>query len=456
MPAGLSHNTPHEVVSMTSTQWAAIAVILLILGLIAGYFAAPSRVTTVTQTVTVGATGAPAKTVTVTETKTISPEGRKIKAAWIYVGPIGDIGWTYAHHQAKEMVDKKYDWLETTHVESVAPADAAGVIEQLISQGYDVIFTTSFDFMDPTLEEAQKHPDKIFWHCSGYKRAPNMGTYFADFYQVYYLNGLMAGALTKTKKIGYVAAHLIPEVVRHINAFSLGVKEVCGDCKVYVREIGAWYDPTKARQAAESLISEGVDVLAFTEDSPTVVQVAEEHFQRGERVLAFGHYSPMEKFGKDVCVSGQLVHWEVIYDDILSKIYAGSYTPKNLQDVDYWWKLKEGAVELGCAYNQPINPKFVGELKSVKVNEKVQLPNGTVIENPDVYTLVMARLVQMGAVWTGKKWVFVNDETFDPFTGPIYDNEGKLRVLPGQRIGHDELWSMQWWVDNVVGPSLGG
>ena len=92
----------------------------------------------------------------------------------------------------------------------------------------------------------------------------------------------------------------------------------------------------------------------------------------------------------------------------------------------------------------------------MKVNEKVQLPNGTVLENPDVYTLVMARLVQMGAIWTGKKWVFVNDEVFDPFTGPIYDDKGQLRVLPGQRIGHDELWSMQWWVGNVIGPSLGG
>ena len=440
---------------MTSTQWAALSIILLLVGVALGYLFAPTTTVTVTQTKTVGQAGQ-AGTTTVTVTKTISPEGKKIKAAFIYVGPIGDIGWTYAHHQAKEMVDKKYDWLETTHVESVAPADAAGVIEQLISQGYDVIFTTSFDFMDPTLEEAKKHPDKIFWHCAGYKRAPNMGTYFADFYQIYYLNGLMAGALSKTKKIGYVAAHLTPEVVRHINAFALGVKEVCADCKVYVREIGAWYDPTKARQAAESLISEGVDVLAFTEDSPAVVQVAQEHYQKGERVLAFGHYSPMEEFGKDVCVSGQLVHWEKIYDDILSKIYAGSYSTDNLEDVDYWWKLKEGSVELGCTFNQPINPKFVDELKSVKVQETIQLPNGTILENPDVYTLVMARLIQMGAIWTGSKWIYANDETFDPFTGPIYDNNGNLKVLPGQRIGHDELWSMQWWVENVVGPPLGG
>ncbi|MEM3481042.1 MAG: BMP family ABC transporter substrate-binding protein [Candidatus Korarchaeum sp.] len=431
---------------MRSYQVAALALALLIVGAVGGYFLSPRSEVTVTKTVTQ----------TLTEKETVTPPQGKIRAAFIYVGPIGDYGWTHAHHQAKELIDRRYDWLETTQVESVDPAASAGVMEQLISQGYNVIFTTSFDFMDPTLEEARKHPNVIFWHCSGYKRAPNMGTYFVEFYQVYYLNGLMAGALTKSKKIGYVAAHLIPEVVRHINAFAIGVKEVCPDCKVYVREIGAWFDPTKARQAAEALISEGVDILAFTEDSPTVVQVAQEHYMRGRRVLVFGHYSPMKEYGRDVCVSGQIAHWEGIYDDILSKIYAGSYTSKNLENVDYWWKLKEGAAELGCAHNEPINPKFVEELRSVRVKGQVQLPNGTVLRDPDAYTLVFARLAQMGAIWTGKGWAYVNDETFDPFTGPIYDNEGKLRVLPGQRIGHDELWSMQWWVDNVVGPRLGG
>ncbi|MEM2810652.1 MAG: BMP family ABC transporter substrate-binding protein, partial [Candidatus Korarchaeum sp.] len=206
---------------MRSYQVAALALALLIVGAVGGYFLSPRSEVTVTKTVTQ----------TLTEKETVTPPQGKIRAAFIYVGPIGDYGWTHAHHQAKELIDRRYDWLETTQVESVDPAASAGVMEQLISQGYNVIFTTSFDFMDPTLEEARKHPNVIFWHCSGYKRAPNMGTYFVEFYQVYYLNGLMAGALTKSKKIGYVAAHLIPEVVRHINAFAIGVKEVCPDCK---------------------------------------------------------------------------------------------------------------------------------------------------------------------------------------------------------------------------------
>ncbi|MGB9631585.1 MAG: BMP family ABC transporter substrate-binding protein, partial [Candidatus Methanodesulfokora sp.] len=204
--------------------------------------------------------------------------GKNLTAGFIYVGPIGDYGWTHAHDQGRKYVEKEFPWLKTMYAESVAEADTAKYIEDMLAKGADVIFTTSFGFMDPTLEEAKKHPDKIFFHCSGYKRAPNMGTYFAEFYQLYYLNGLMAGALTKTNKIGYVAAYTIPEVVRHINAFAIGAKEVNPNVKVYVRELHAWYDPTKAREAAEALIAEGVDVLAFTEDSPTVVQVAEEHY----------------------------------------------------------------------------------------------------------------------------------------------------------------------------------
>ncbi|RLG46661.1 MAG: BMP family ABC transporter substrate-binding protein, partial [Thermoproteota archaeon] len=243
-----------------------------------------------------------------------------------------------------------------------------------------------------------------------------------------------------TKKIGYVAAHTIPEVVRHINAFAIGIKEVCPDCEVHVVKIGAWYDPVKAREAAESLIAEGCDVLAFTEDTPTVVEVAQEHWNNGEYVLAFGHYSPMKDYGPDVCVSGQIVHWEVIYEDIVMKVYLGVYTPENLENVDYWWMLKEGAVELGCAKGEPINPNWEDELKSVMVTEKI---TG---EQMSVYDLVMLRLEQMSE----------ESPTFDPFTGPLYDNQGNLRAKPGQRLGHDDLWTMQWWYENVIGPELGG
>jgi len=314
--------------------------------------------------------------------------GEPLKAAFIYVGPVGDYGWSHAHDVARRYVDEKFPWLETVYAEAVAEADVARYIERfLIEEKVDVVFTTSFAFMDATIEAAKKHPDKIFFHCSGYQRAKNVGTYFAEFYQIYYLNGLMAGALTKTGKVGYVAAYPIPEVVRHINAFALGIKEVNPKATVDVHWIFSWHDSSKARMAAEELISTGCDALAFTEDSPTVVEVGQEYMEKGQPVYTFSHYSPMQKFGPDSCVSGQLVHWGVFYEDILAKIYAGVYDNTNLQDVDYWWMLKERACELGGEFGIPINSKFEQVLKEKKVEDPV-------LGEISVYDLVMIRLAQ--------------------------------------------------------------
>lgn len=399
----------------------AIALVSLIIGAAIGYIVIPPKVVE--------------KEKIVEKVVEVKP---KIKAAWIYVGPVGDYGWTHAHDVGRRYVDNKFDWLETTGIENVRAGDVEGVVDMLIQQGYTVIFTTSFEFMNPTIEAAKKHPNIIFFHCSGYKRAPNVGTYFAEFYQLYYLNGLMAGALTKTNKVGYVAAHPIPEVIRHINAFALGVKEVNPNAKVYVVWIHEWYAPQLAREAAEALISQGCDVLAFTEDSPTVIEVCEEHYKMGNPVYVFSHYSPMLSYGPDVVVSGQLVHWEKIYEDIIAKVYAGAYNTTNLENVDYWWMLREGAVELGADFGVPINPKFIPILK-----EKV-------IDHPEfgkisIYDLVMKRLEQMSEPTV----------VFDPFTGPIYDQEGNLRIPKGQRADHDLLWTINWFVDNVVGSPKG-
>ena len=384
------------------------------------------------------------------------------KAAWIYVGPVGDYGWTHAHDVGRRYVAELFPWLETHGVESVSEADCPGVIDDLVASGYNIIFTTSFGFMDATIDAGKRYPDVIFFHCSGYKRWSNVGTYFAEFYQLYYLNGLMAGALTKTGKAGYVAAHPIPEVIRHINAFAIGFAEVAqqryerGELpnppEVHVIWIHAWYDPTKARQAAETLIGEGCDVLAFTEDSPTVIEVCQEYYERGQPIYSFAHYSPMYKYGPDVVVSGQLVHWEVIYADIISKVASGVYTTENLATVDYWWMLHEGAVELGCDFGMPINPKFEDDLKAVKVTDKL---TG---EEVSVYDLVFRRLETMKSevphaqVIMGGQIVWTKpDITFDPFMGPLRDQDGNLRVPAGDRLGHDDLWTMMWFVEWVVG-----
>jgi simple sugar transport system substrate-binding protein len=339
------------------------------------------------------------------------------------------------HEVSRRYIDEKFPWLETVYAEAVSEADINHYIERfIVEEGCQVVFTTSFAFMDATIEAGKKYPHTIFFNCSGYKRAPNVATYFAEFYQLYYLNGLMAGILTKTDKVGYVAAYPTPEVVKHINAFALGVKKTNPGATVDIRWLFAWYDPTKARTAAESLIKERCDVLAFTEDSPTVVKVGQEYTEKGEPVYTFANYSPMQKLGLDSCVSGQLVHWEVLYEDILAKVYAGVYTSDNLGEVDYWWMLREKAVELGGEFGVPINPEFESIFKQQKITDPL-------LGEISVYGLVMKRVEQMSEVTV----------LFDPFSGPIKDQKGKVRIEAGCRASHDELWTMAWLVENVVG-----
>ena len=352
-----------------------------------------------------------------------------LKACFIYVGPIGDVGWTFAHDEARRAAEKAIPGLTTQYVESVKPADTLATVDRLVAGGCNVIFTTSFDFMDPTLEAAKKYPEVIFAHASGFKRAPNMLTYMADFYQIYYLNGLMAGALTKSGKVGYVAAFPIPELKRHISAFALGVRAVNPRATVNVKWINAWFDPVKAREAAEALMAEGNDILAFTEDTATVVQTAARR-----KVPSFSHYNSMYKYAPDYVVSGQLVDWSVIYIDILKKVQNGTYTPKNLQNVDYWWLAREKAVMLGAQVGMPINPKFEPALKqaSMTVNGK----------KVSVYDRVMELYKDIQS--PNPKW--------DPFTGPIRDRNGVLRVPAGRKMTVKELNEMQWVAPGVVGP----
>ncbi len=405
----------------------ALVIIFLVVGVGIGFGStmlmgwAPPAATTTTTT-----------TGTTTTTTTTTPVTDTLKAGFIYVGPIGDYGWTHAHDQGRLYVDNKYDWLETTYLESVPEDQAENRIDFLIdNEGCDVVFTTSFGFMDATIAAAGDHPDEIFFHCSGYQRAANSGTYFADFYQLYYLNGLMAGALTSTGKIGYVAAFPIPELIRHINAFELGAQEVNASVTCEVRWLLTdWYDPVAARSAAESLIATGCDMLAFTEDSPTVLQVAEEN----PGVYAFSHYSPMQYYANDSCISGQLADWGVMYEDILQKIYLGQYTNTNLADVDYLWLLKEGGIELGGLFDEPINTIFVDDLQGINVTDSI-------LGELSVYELIMTRYDQMSDV----------NVVFEPFSGPIYDQAHTLMIPEGTRATTLELLTITWFVEGVDG-----
>ncbi|THB81083.1 MAG: BMP family ABC transporter substrate-binding protein [Desulfobacteraceae bacterium] len=354
----------------------------------------------------------------------------KLKAGFIYVGPVGDYGWSHAHDLGRLYAEKKLPWLESVIVESVPESDSARIIDRLIQQQKcDVVFTTSFGYMEDTVAAGSRYPDKKFMHCSGFKRLENVGTYFGDLYQMYYLNGLMAGALTKTNKIGYVAAFPIPELIRHIDAYALGIKAANPKAEVHVKWIYAWYGPDKAKEAAEALIAEGCDTLAFTEDTPAVIEVGQEHSEKGKQIYTFAHYSAMQPYGEDSVVSGQLMDWGGMYVKILQDIYNDTWSNE-----DIWWLAKEKAALLGGNFDAPINPKFVDELKAYK------------IDTPDLgslsaYDLIMKRYDQM------KQGV----DVFDPFTGPIKDNKGKLRIKKGERASKGDLLSIMYYVDGVVG-----
>lgn len=357
--------------------------------------------------------------------------GTPLKVGFVYVGPVTDYGWTAAHDQARQICVDTFPWLETVIVETVEEGAEGAVIDRLIlEEDCDVIITCSFGFIWGTQEAAVRYPEKIFFHCSGFLREPNMATYMADFYQIYYLNGLIAGALTETNKLGYIGAVPIPEVKRHISAFALGARAVNPNAEVHVRWINAWVDEVGAAAATRALIAEGCDGFAFTEDTATVVQVAAEG-----GFFSFGHYSPMYVFGPEYCVSGQIAHWEAIYLDFIEKVYTGEYDAHNLRNVDYWWLLQEGGVEAGCDPGMVINPAWVDRLQGIMVDDPML---GTL----SVYDLVMTRLQQMSDPGL----------SFDPFQGPIYDRTGTLRVLPDCILSFDGLTTMQWAADGIVGP----
>lgn len=363
------------------------------------------------------------------------PAEDTIKAGFIYIGPAGDFGWTYAHDQGRLYAMEQLPWLETVVVESVPEGDAVRFIDRLVQeQGVDAVFTTSFGYMEDTQKAAANYPDVKFFHCSGFMRTPNVGTYMGDMYQIYYLNGLMAGAMTESDKIGYVAAFPIPELFRHMNAFALGVKEVNPEATISVKWIYAWYGPDKAREAAEALIAEGCDILGFTEDTPTVIEVAQEHQEKGEEIYALSHYSPMQAYGEDAVFTGQLTDWGVLYVQMLEDLRAGKLD--DMTNYDLLWLLEDKAVELGADWSNKINPAFVDTLEGITTDSA---DFGTI----SIYDLVMKRYDQM----------MQGRDVFDPFVGPIYDQAGNMTVADGELASIGHLFAdMMYQVDNFDTP----
>jgi simple sugar transport system substrate-binding protein len=231
----------------------------------------------------------------------------KAKVGFVYVGPVGDHGWTYRHDQGRQAIEAHFgDRVETSFVESVKEGpDAERVIRQLASTGHDLIFTTSFGFMNPTVKVAKRFADVKFEHATGYKRAPNVSTYMARFYEGRYVAGTLAGRMTKSGTIGYIGSFPIPEVVRGINSFTLALRKVRPDAEVKVVWVNSWYDPGKEGDAAKALIDQGADIILQHTDSPAPLQIAE---ARG--VFAVGQASDMARFAPKAQLTAIVDNWE--------------------------------------------------------------------------------------------------------------------------------------------------
>ena len=425
-----------------------------VLGTVAGYFggsaAAPPK--TVTETATVTETeAAGAQTVTKTVTKTVKSTvtgaaGKPIKVGYVYVGPVGDYGWSYGHDRGRRWADERFgSGVESFYVENVPEAEVGGAIESLLAKGANLIITTSFGYMDKTAEYAERYPDVYFVHISGYRsgaagNAPeNMSAAFAEFYQLYFLNGLAAGAVTETGVVGYVGAFPIPEVVRHINAFVLGAnyayrRRTGRDVEAHVEWIFEWVAPDKARSAAIALIEEkNCDVLAFTEDTPAVLQVAEEYQKKGKKIWSFSHYSDMRSYGPTAHLTGQIANWGPIYLDFYRMVATNSWT-----SVDIWARIGD---YIPYRWRRPVEESTAGQPEGV-----VYLaPLNPVI--PEEWQLEIKR-----------RYEEMKELLFEPFSvegnlgEPIRDQNGEVRIKEGERADHDMLWNMDWLVEYIEEP----
>ena len=336
--------------------------------------------------------------------KPISGLDKKTNVGFVYVGPIGDHGWTYEHNRGLKSVEGAFgDKVSTTYVENVSEGpDAARVIQQLARAGNDIIFTTSFGFMNPTLKVAKNFPNLKFEHATGFKRADNVTTYSARFYEGRHIIGLVAGKMTKTNIIGYIASFPIPEVVRGLNAAYLAAKSVNPNVKFKIVWVSTWFDPGKEADAANALIDQGADILMQHTDSPAAMQIAEK-----KGIHAFGQASDMVKFGPNAQLTAIVNNWSPYYVARVKAAMDGSWKSQ-----DTWDGIKEGMVTIA-----PFSKKIPADV--VEMAEKAR-----------------------DAIAAG---------TLHPFTGPINKQDGSIWLEAGQTAPDGDLLGMGFYVEGVEG-----
>ena len=333
-----------------------------------------------------------------------------LKVAFAYVGPVGDGGWTYAHDNGRKAVEKEFgDKVVTSFVEKVPEsADAERVIRDMASQGAQLVFGTTFGYMEPMLKVAADLKDVKFEHATGYKTAPNLRTYDSRTYEGAYMAGVVAGKMSKTGTLGVVGSVPIPEVVRNINSFTLGAQSVNPAIKTKVVWVNEWFNPPKETEAATALINGGADVLFQNTDSSAVLQTAE---KMGKR--AFGWDSDMTAYGPKAHLASAVINWGPYYVKAVGEALDGKWTG----GTSAWWGVKEGAIDL--------------------VSIAADVPDDT--------------KKRIDEVKAGLK-----DGSFAIWKGPIMDNTGK--ELLGKDVVADDkfLGGLKTYVKGVEGKVPGG
>ncbi|MBD2529349.1 BMP family ABC transporter substrate-binding protein [Nostoc flagelliforme FACHB-838] len=327
-----------------------------------------------------------------------------LKVAFVYVGPVGDFGWTYAHDLGRrDMEANLQDKVKTTFVENVNESvDAEKVIRQLALDGNKLIFTTSFGYMNPTMKVAKDFGDVVFEHCTGYKRAANVGTYLGRFEEPRYLTGMIAGKMTKSNVVGFIGAYPIPEVIRGINAFTRGVLLTNPQAKVKVLWVQSWYAPAKEREAAQALVNLGADILTQHTDSGAVIQLAQE-----KGIYAFGYNTDMSKFGQKAHLTSTINKWGKFYTDKALAVMSNTWKSQEV-----WDGIGAGMVDIS-PMNQAI-PANVQQLVNAKRDEFIQ-------------------------------------GTAHPFDGPVKDQKGVVRVPKGKVLDDKQQLAMDWYVEGIEG-----
>ncbi|MFL2841560.1 MAG: BMP family ABC transporter substrate-binding protein [Candidatus Puniceispirillaceae bacterium] len=345
-------------------------------------------------------------------TVTAANAADKVKVGFVYLTTPGDHGWTYAHEVARQDVEKHFgNKVETTFVENVPEGpDSARVIRELAKQGNDIIFTTSFGYMDHTIKVAKEFPNVKFEHITGYKRSPNVATGNIRFYEGRYVQGVVAGLMTKSNKIGYLASFPIPEVIQGINAFGIGLRSVNPKAEVSVIWVNSWYDPVKEADAAKVHIAEGADILAQHTDSPAMLQTAQKAGVHG-----FGQSSDMKAFAPKAQLFSSVNNWGPYYISKIQQMMDGKWSTGD--GPDHW----AGNTWVGMADDYLVLSPF---------------------ENMPA-DVAKAAAQAAADIKSGKNKIF---------TGPIKDNAGKLRVPAGKTLNDGELFqTLDYYVDGISG-----